>query len=278
MDNCKKYKVMFEKSLYGELKLEDERKLDLHLKECETCSNEYYSLSETLNLYKNIKRVEPDPIFMENFWDNLQPELEKVNNSKSKIDVFVSQIKDWFYIQPKWSYQLAAGLSLLIMGIFIGRFFLNNNNSIENNTTPQNMGNNNVIQASEIKAERYLDRSKVLLLGLVNMDTESGDVEPINLEQQKRISRELVTEASGLKKELSKPSQRRLKELVSDLEVILLQIANTEAEYDLSWIDLVKTGVDQRGIFLKINIQKMQNSNLESGEKDGSSEIKQKNI
>jgi hypothetical protein len=197
-------------------------------------------------------------------------------DSKSIIDVLSSKVRNLFNQQPKWTYQLAVGLSLLIIGIFIGRFYFNPNSSIENNLTTLDPDKNNIQLASTAKATRYIDRSKVLLLGLVNMDAE--DVSPINLQQQKRISRELITVAAELKKELSSPADRRLKGLVSDLEVILLQIANIESEYDLSWIDLVKTGVDQRGIFLKINIQKMQNSNSTSDMQENRSEINDKNI
>ncbi|MBU0476057.1 MAG: zf-HC2 domain-containing protein [Bacteroidetes bacterium] len=277
MANCKTYIKMFELSLYGELKEKDENELNLHLETCKTCSEEYNSLKETLELFQNREHVEPDIIFMESFWDNLQPELEKVNNSKSVFDNLKSTFANLFNSQPKWTYQLAGGLAILVMGIFIGRFFFNSNVATENTIVAINNENNSV-NVSQVKAERYIDRSKVLLLGLVNMDTESENVEPINFQQQKRISQQLVTEAAVLKKELSAPSQRRLKELVSDLEVILLQIANIESEYDLSWIDLVRSGVDKRGIFLKINIQKMQNTNSQSDVKDERSEIKNKNI
>ena len=276
MADCKKYNKMFESFLYEELETKDETELKLHLEECGNCKNEYSELKETLELYQKTDFIAPNPLFMDNLLDNLLPELEKAKNKKSKIDYYLSKIIDLLYQQPKWSYQLAVGLSLIIIGVFIGRFLFNSNSIVENNLTTQNLDKNNIQLASEMKATRYIDRSKVLLLGLVNMDAD--DFEPINLQQQKRISGELVTVAAELKDELSTPSNRRLRELVSDLEVILLQIANIESEYDLAWIDLVKTGVDQRGIFLKINIQKMQNSNSDSDLQDNHSEIDNKNI
>jgi len=48
-----------------------------------------------------------------------------------------------------------------------------------------------------------------------------------------------------------------LRLLVSDLEVILLQIANLESEHNLSTIEMVQSGVDRRGILLKINLEEM---------------------
>lgn len=276
MADCKKYNKMFEKSLYGELKSSDETKLKLHFKECPSCESEYSELKTTLELYKSNDLVEPNPIFLDSLWSKLEPELEIINDNRSKTSSLISKVLNWFYIQPKWSYQLATGLSLLIIGIFIGRFYFNSDSVIKNNLESPKTDNNNIQLASQLKAARYVDRSKVLLLGLVNMDAD--EVAPINLQHQKRISRELITVGTELKNELSTTSNRRLKELVTDLEVILLQIANIESEYDLSWIDLVKTGVDQRGIFLKINIQKMQNSNSQFDIMNKRSEINNKNI
>ena len=48
-----------------------------------------------------------------------------------------------------------------------------------------------------------------------------------------------------------------LRALIDDLEVILLQIANLEAEHDVPAIELVRSGVDRRGILLKIQVEQM---------------------
>ncbi len=65
---------------------------------------------------------------------------------------------------------------------------------------------------------------------------------------------DLLQEAGWLKQELGEAHQRRLQELVVDLEAILLQIANLELEEDLAAVELVQTGVESRGIFLKIHL------------------------
>jgi hypothetical protein len=57
-----------------------------------------------------------------------------------------------------------------------------------------------------------------------------------------------------LKGELSGRRQRRLQELISDLEVVLLQIANFESESDMSVIELVQDGIKSRGILFKIHL------------------------
>jgi hypothetical protein len=96
-----------------------------------------------------------------------------------------------------------------------------------------------------------------VLLALVNYDPASEDSYALNLPRQKQVSQELVTEAGRIKFDLKDPRQRRLRELVTDLETILLQIANLEAENDLEAVEFVKQGVENRSILLKINLSEM---------------------
>ena len=81
------------------------------------------------------------------------------------------------------------------------------------------------------------------------------------LSHQKQISQQLVKEADLLKQQLKNPAQHRLRELIIELEVILLQIANLETTNDLTGIELIKSGIDRNGILLKINLEEMKESN-----------------
>jgi len=115
------------------------------------------------------------------------------------------------------------------------------------------------------RTQNYIERSKTMLLAIVNFDQENDDPFTLGLPYQRQVSQELVQEAAWIKSGLADSRERRLQELVTDLEVILLQIANLEAESDLEAIELVKDGVENRGILLKINLADMRRS---SGEKN----------
>jgi len=93
-----------------------------------------------------------------------------------------------------------------------------------------------------------------MLLALINFDPETEDPYVLNLPHQQQVSRELVREASFLKQGIADSDQRRLQNLITDLEVILLQIANLESERDFEAIEFVKKGVDSRGIMLQIHV------------------------
>ena len=88
-------------------------------------------------------------------------------------------------------------------------------------------------------------------------------VNTLNLDRQQQISENLVREAGTLKAELTEPAQQRLRRLVTDLELILVQIANLETEHDLSAIELVRSGVDRNGLLMKINLAEMMQAESE---------------
>ena len=101
----------------------------------------------------------------------------------------------------------------------------------------------------------------------MNFDPAKDDAETINLPHIQIISKQLANQAPALKADLKSPSQQQLKELVSDLQLIMLQIANLEAKKDIDGIDLIKEGVNSQNIFLKINIQQLFESNKHFNEK-----------
>jgi hypothetical protein len=45
--------------------------------------------------------------------------------------------------------------------------------------------------------------------------------------------------------------------LISELEIILMQIANLEEQYDLESVELIRSGIEHKGILFKININQV---------------------
>lgn len=259
MKECRKFEQYKEKYFTGELKDSEKEILSSHLSDCDSCRGELSEIDEVINMTESRESREPDSEFMENFWEKLEPQLDPPSKP-NMLDQLTEKVRNAFSIGFSYKYQLAAGFSILLIGIFIGRFFLPEEGGSFNAPGINVQKKHTLSNALQIKTENYIERSKILLLGLMNFDPASDDVETISLQRQKSISRELLTDATLIKAELENSAQVRLKELVGDLEVILLQIANLESEYDLTGIELVKNGVDKRGIFLKINVREMEMS------------------
>ena len=54
--------------------------------------------------------------------------------------------------------------------------------------------------------------------------------------------------------ELTAGKNERLRRLVAELELVLLEIANLEAESDFEHVDLLKSGIEQTDLLFKINL------------------------
>ncbi len=254
MKECNKYERLFEKALYNELTKTEEEIFNVHLNSCSECTEKFRELKETIGMIKKYERPEADEKFINSFWEVLEPKLEKKENLLKKFWLnFIGYCRYDF----RWKYQLAGGLALLAIGFLIGKFVLNGNDIPNQKTLSEKSGTEINQIAANVETAKYIERSKMLLLGIMNFDPSKDDVETINLPYIQTISKKLAEQAPGLKADLKEPSQQQLKRLVSDLQLIMMQIANLEAQNDVDGIELVKEGVNSQNIFLKINIQQL---------------------
>ena len=128
------------------------------------------------------------------------------------------RVRRSFALFPAWAFRAAAAAALLVVGILIGRTLLRPPAPRVARTHPRpSTPAPGVEQASApvLRARDYFERSKLILLGLVNYDPAASDVYGLDLPRQKQLSRALVNEAGSLKNDLKAPAQKRLRELVA---------------------------------------------------------------
>jgi hypothetical protein len=259
MKACHRCRDLFVEALYDELDAQDKAFFAQHLSSCPPCAAEYNFIAETLRTMDARERPDPGRSFWDGYWDRLAGRMEA-----KRPDVRAGQpwwkrlglIPSSF---PRWAYHVAAAAVLIAVGILVGRSVFSPRPA-PFDVTRQTAQAPSVQPAADdpvLRAQNYIDRSKLLLLALVNHDPATEDTYALDLPFQKRVSQELVTQAGALKSDLKDPGQRRLRELVADLETILIQIANLESENDLEAVEIVKQGVESRGLLLKINLNEM---------------------
>ncbi|MEM1127147.1 MAG: hypothetical protein AAGI71_10895 [Bacteroidota bacterium] len=171
---------------------------------------------------------------------------------------------------PTWTWQLGLAVVLIGIGVALGRWGAPPELVLDPNTRgvgpnlalePGREASEQGLQPAVLEREaqrealHVMDRSKVLLLGLVNL--EADDVGALDMDRKQALARDLVHEARRISTNLEATDQQRLRVLIDDLERILLQIANLEATYDLPSLTLVQSSVDQQGLLLKINLTQM---------------------
>jgi len=253
MSDCEKFEDRFVDALYGELDPSIQQPLDEHLKQCSRCKELFASMQKTLHIMDDRQHPElPDE-----YWNQYDQKLQK------RLTDAKPQNVRWhtFGKIPGWALKAAAAFILIGVGVLIGRYYMTPT------TQPQISSNRPALSTTAVQrvsmdpeTKRFLERSQVLLIGVVNLEPDADGNYPADLSAQKKVSRDLIQEASVIKTKLKGPDKRRLNELVSDLELIMLQIANLEAENDQPEIEMVKSGVDRKGVLFKINLEQMRMS------------------
>lgn len=261
MKTCKSVRDLFEEYLFNELNNEETEKMDKHMKECDKCRSLFDEERALQRLTKKVKRPEPAPEFWDEYWVRLKDRMEREDILKKEIPE--TEKREFQLIQwiPRWVFQGAAALILITIGLVMGKvIFSPSSNPIQNGMVQNNSSDLSQNAALVKNTRDYIDQSRVMLLGVMNYDSRTEDPSALNLSYQQKVSRELVTRAGFIKNELDESRQRRLYELIEDLEVILMQIANLDADPNGSEIRMIQDGVSSRGILFKIRMSEMRQS------------------
>jgi hypothetical protein len=261
MNSCRKYQDNFLEALYGELEPPDREAFERHRAVCPICSKEFDRLKETLQLMQVRNRPRPDETFWTRVWARFLREVESNTSA-------VMKNRGWF-LQPGWIWQTAAAAALILLGFGIGRYFTNRPIEISDRGKSVPAAPSPLHDALDQRVDRYLQRSKLVLLGLVNLDPNHQDISSFDLTPERTLSRELVQETYSLKQELAAVRQKRMLELLSELEVILLQISHLQDGHNALGIELAKTGIRHKALVFKINLEEI--SRARSSNSGGSS-------
>lgn len=254
MKRCRKFQKQFINVFYDELNKNKKTLFENHLKKCPQCTEKYSHMESILKQMTAYSRPEPGTEFWDNYWNKLASRLEAEKTARFSLTSWCKQLIDSVSWQTIRVYRVpVTAAAILLIGIFIGKtFFTGSGVPLDRSHTKTTPSIKN--SAVEQRAEHYLERAKLVLLGIVNYDpTKENGYKP-DFSHHKQISSELITEAARLKHNLKSPKQLRLRQLISDLEVILIQIANLETEYDLEDVELIQSSAERKAILFKINI------------------------
>jgi hypothetical protein len=258
MINCRKCKDLMIEALYGELGPADRRAFEDHLQSCPDCASEYSVMGATLRIMDQRRRPDPGREFWDGYWDRLEARLDNEVTLHAARESLAARAGRLFALVPRWSYRAAAGAALILIGILIGRAVFPPSGS--SSTGISEGARSAAVPVSNdpvARARDYLERSQILLLGLVNYDPTTEDLSALDMPRKKALSRELAAQAADIQNSLKDSREMRLRQLVGDLQVIMMQIANLGAGNDLDGVELVKAGVQTKGIFLKIDLTRM---------------------
>lgn len=259
MSECHHIHETIVEALYDDLNDDQKTELNAHLQSCPDCARLYQQIAETLRVMNARETAEPDEAFWASYSERLAARLESQQEQCQ-----TPLLRRLFFEQLAWYSHpmLRAGAiaALVLVGVFLGMWIRTEEHPSSpvleaTVSTPRQANAANAL--ADDRVQSYLQKSKVLLLALANFDPHTDDVATLNLQSQKRISESLVQEAAFLKTALADPAETRLRELIGDLEIILLHIANLEDEHDLEAVEMVQRGVNKQGVLFRIDLSKI---------------------
>lgn len=259
MKVCRQYRDAFLAALYQEMDAAEQARFQQHLQACPKCAAAFAEFERTLQMTGEKQRPDPGADFWDGYWGRLKARLEKEAaaaagaRQRRRRPAFVP-LREW----PRMALGATAAAALVAIGIFLGRSYFSPPSGPARlaPATGETMSLQQQAALTE-RSRNYLERSKVLLLGVLNFEPDPQATAAPDFSFQREYSQRLVQEAAALKDDLQGAENRRLRELVEDLQLVLIQIANLETTHDLPAVDIIKSTVDRRGILLKINLEEM---------------------
>lgn len=249
-------------ALTGEITAEQQQLLNEHLQTCASCRTDYEHILFANQFTRNYTR----PAVTADFWQKSLDDLQAALNQRPKTRLAFSlrfkpqpaKISPERFFKPIIA---VTALCIILCSAFY-HFSKKPDQVINDKTFTSDFKN------IQNQAMRCLEQSKLLLLGFSNYDQEELPPSPALSEKQVQMSRELITRVSALQNDLDPVAQKKLVQLLSDLEVILLQIANLDSLHDTRSIEIIQHSVDRKSILFKINMEELQllDEKLESAE------------
>ena len=253
--------------LRGELPEADRRRMEEHLAGCERCRSELDAIREAgLLLDRHARR--PSEQRGELYWQQFAVKVERRVDSAEERETspsIVRQLLDAFVVhRAPFGIGFASALTLMMMMFGVWSLWLRTPVQQQLASEPAAEQSITLSQpavqkvSAETRAQDYLEQSKVLLIGLMNTDVQSLSSFQPSFQREREVSRKLVSQSVELTASLNDPSQRRLKELIADLQLILVQIANLSTEHGTAGVEIIKGGLEHNDIIFKINLEEIQ--------------------
>ena len=254
MHACKKYQELIAAHWFGDLSHKENHTLMVHVESCDACREALELGANTLNTIGKPVTPELPEHFWEGYWLRLTQKMDR--NKTPERRAWSVELPEFLRAQWPPILRLSAAAAIFVAGILISRIWWMPQQSTQIAEQPQPPANYKVIPV-DARTDDLLSRSKVLLIGLNSLDTESVKEKEFSFAPQRKASKELLAETAELRKAAGAKPDQQFVELMNQLEIVLLQIAHLEAEHDINAVELVQTSIAREGLLLKINIEEM---------------------
>jgi anti-sigma factor RsiW len=223
---------------YGETEPGDVDRLNSHLASCAECQSARNQLVRVMTLVDSASPVEAPLGFERTAWARLEPQLPP---SRSALRWTSSLF--WF---PQWA--LAGGVAALVFAAFIaGRVTSIDPGARPTEAVVANADPERVVHAT---VGDHLDRTQMMLVELVNADTDQADV----LAGEQPRAADLVAANRLLRASAQQSGDGAIVDVLDDLERVLMEIANAPAHASSNEITDLQSRITTEDLLFRLRV------------------------
>ena len=297
---CERAHELMVDALYGELGTQDAHDFNLHVSSCTACASVYEEMRATGAAMHERRRPDPGEDYWNDYYARLEARMQReaAGVDGAPIAVRRRSYVSWGYRVAAAVAVLAAGVWIGRStidhegaknepGVSVARNHGPRDanrpdgpvtdstriasgaekqpahGAIEGPTTPgEHAGTQgNVVLAADVRARDYIERSQVLLLELINSNPDTTRAGEGDYRMQQARAGALVREAAVLRDDLPGSDNRRMRSLVTELQLVLREIANLESKNDYQAVEIIRNRVSREGVLMKIDVEQMRDDN-----------------
>jgi hypothetical protein len=202
--------------------------LEEHLAVCEACAAEYSDLAATVALLKRETASAPD---VTEVWRRLEPQLDRIDAARSR----------WHW--SVWATLAAAVLLALFLGWPDAKR--------EAPATVQTAS----AQDADMVFAQCLNRARPLVLALANRPVSGAPAAAWRAERERAA--QFADHVSKTRQSMAKSGSRSRLRLLSDLELLFLQIANSERKDYARTLSLVQTQIEREALLFQLSLYEL---------------------
>jgi hypothetical protein len=250
MKSCKKIKGLMVDALYNDLHETGQNVFLEHLKTCPGCSAEYEKLISLKGVMNKRQRHKMSEDFWDNYYLRLEEKLETME--KKKRPSIKTAWWRWWVLYP------AGALAILLVAIAFGLFL-----SLPGGRNIVDTAVSSIRQLSPAVAQHF-ENLQPLLIDYSNYspgESETAPEETVLVE--KSTVQKLLLENRMLKQVVAKNNNISAKQLMDELELILLEISNSNGDREVT-LRAVQQLIKDDDILFKIKVLAKKDKKLTS--------------
>ena len=235
----------------GELPQAAQQRVSGHLASCEGCRDEMEELKSALEMVE-LHTGRPSDEQSGEVWNAFPYQVEErvKQGSYSEPRSFASLIAGLIALNRRAA--IFGGSALAFAAVCVIALVLFRSHPREDPAPAVEqpaLQSKGYIEPASLRLHQYFRKSKVLFIGIANMNPEKEGA--VDFSAERKASRDLVEEARYLQ---SQPLDRRSERLIGDMEKILIELANMKEQNELPNVEMIRGGIHQENLLFKIRM------------------------